>query len=214
MNLRITAYGFLPSVKRLLPISLSLLAIPAGGRQSPAETFCEITGCLDASKPNSAVIKAALEGFKTCANTKPDSACNAFVSDAITKLYGINDFKDFGIKGAYKSANELADFLATAKNWTLLGEATSAEALAEATHHVNTGSPTVAVRKSAPGEKFGHIAVLLPGPGSASGNWHQAKPVIPCAASFFLDEPEKAVIGCKLSYAFPSEKGILLYGRN
>lgn len=90
--------------------------------------------------------------------------------------------------GTPRVANSLADYMANALEWKLLGPATSQAALGDAANGANQGLAVIAVRKGSP---MGHVALILPSDLftlDSSGRWNLK---VPRAASFFLGELDK-----------------------
>jgi hypothetical protein len=135
-------------------------------------------------------------------------SCNTFTAEALRQLYQLNDL--YGNDRAFVDTTELAaKITAPTSGWILLGKAESQRALREAKRLVESGNPTVAVLLNSSGE--GHVAVVLPGDLQPSPKWNDA--LTPNSASFPHTSPTQSFIGCKLSYAFPSPKGVSLYYR-
>lgn len=137
------------------------------------------------------------------------SACNWFLSKALSVLYNVSDFAPDTAHN-WLSANDIYDYVSAGGNWSKLGDATDQEVLADAAQGAANGQPVIAVIK---GNPHGHVALVLPGPLTQSGNWGLK---VPNSASFFLDENKtvkKAYVGCKLSYAFADPDGVEIYWR-
>jgi hypothetical protein len=135
-------------------------------------------------------------------------SCNTFTAEALQQLYQLNDM--YGNDRSFVDTTELATKIAAPQSgWTLLGKAESQRVLREAKRLVESGNPTVAVLLNSSGE--GHVAVVLPGDLQPSPKWNDA--LTPNSASFPHATPAHSFIGCKLSYAFLTPKGILLYYR-
>jgi hypothetical protein len=135
--------------------------------------------------------------------------CNRFTSETLERLYHLNDMYENG--GSFLDTTQLATKIAIPKNgWILLGKAENQRALREAKKQVESGNPTVAVLLNASGE--GHVAIILPGDLQRSPKWNDA--LTPNSASFPHTTAAQSFIGCKLSYAFPTPKGVSLYYRH
>jgi hypothetical protein len=155
-------------------------------------------------------IENMLYEFLQCNPDMPTSyPCNVFTSKALMRIYGINDF----INGdQHFTANQIYNFIILHPDlWTLLGNASSQDALNQAQGYANLGKAVIAVLKNENGP--GHVAIIIPGELGNSSNWGLN---VPNSASFFLNKPNKSYVGKNLSYAFSaSEKvKVFLYGRN
>lgn len=133
------------------------------------------------------------------------AACNWFAARGLEAAFGISDFTPQG--GGWKNANQIAAILATSPNWTYLGEARQQDALAAAARAAADGRAVVAAQSGSP---HGHVALVLAGPLTVSGSWNLQ---VPNSASMFLDRPQAAFVGCKLSYAFQQPANVKLYSR-
>jgi hypothetical protein len=149
-----------------------------------------------------------LTEFLACQEPIDDiSPCNRFLARALKRVYGITDFDK--PNGQFMTANEIAAFVKlNTDKWTDLGSATTQTALTEAAGQANVKKAIIAVLS---GEPNGHVALVLPGQLTASGQW---KLNVPNSASFFLKNPQKSYIGKGLSFAFAKPDGVRLFGRN
>ena len=149
--------------------------------------------------------------FVSCVAVRLDHdrrSCNRLTSEALQQLYQINDMYEDG--RSFLETSELARKIAAPKSgWILLGKAENQRALREAKKQVESGNPTVAVLLNANGE--GHVAIILPGDLQRSPKWNDV--LTPNSASFPHTTPTQSFIGCKLSYAFPTPKGVAMYYR-
>ena|ERR1700687_2030263 len=142
--------------------------------------------------------------------------CNFFVARVLVDAgiaglkYQKNDPRG-GPEGAYLVANALAKELFARSGPTgefeLLGNATSTEANASAQQRANGGKLVVAVLDASPNQ--GHIALVIPGQQSDSASWAPLRP--PMSASWFINRPENAYVGCPLSSAFAKPDAVRLY---
>jgi hypothetical protein len=91
------------------------------------------------------------------AGTAPPSGvnCNVFVGRTLENVYGFSDFKS--ADGHYLLANEIADYLVTSPNWTLIGVADNQSVLAQAADSA-ASLPVVAVWRNPDLKKNGHVA--------------------------------------------------------
>jgi hypothetical protein len=156
-------------------------------------------------------LQTLLSQFLACSPDDPQSACNVFVAKALKAAYGIDDFIQTdpasGTK-TYLTADMIALNVKTDARWVDLGPANSQGSLDAAQQAANCGRAVIATEFNPTGS--GHVALILPGVESASGNWGLN---VPNSASFFVDKPDKAYIGKGLSYAFSSADGIEIYAR-
>jgi hypothetical protein len=140
------------------------------------------------------------------------AACNRFLGKALFELFGNTDFKvgndDFMV------ANNIANGLIMPGNaaWTLIGLATDQASLEKAQKLANQGKQVVATRSES--ARPGHVALILPGqmeePYGAPKDWRGLKS--PNSAAFLLDRPEKAYVGCPLSFAgWTNPQGVKLF---
>ncbi len=135
------------------------------------------------------------------------SACNWFAARALGAVYGIDDFLKNN-KLSWMSANEMLDYVKQSDRWTRLGDATDNVALQNAAAGAASGHAILAIRRGAP---HGHVAVILPGELKKSTTWNMD---VPNSASFQLDSVDNSYVGCRLSAAFQSPKGVELYFRD
>ena len=149
--------------------------------------------------------------FFSCVASRVDhdrKSCNRFTSEALQRLYQLTDV--YESERSFLDTTELATKITAPKSgWVLLGKADNPRALHEAKKQVEAGHPTVAVVLNASGE--GHVAIVLPGELQRSPKWNDV--LTPNSASFPHTTPTQSFIGCKLSYAFPSPRGVSLYYR-
>jgi len=149
--------------------------------------------------------------FVSCVASRLDRdrrSCNTFTSEAMQRLYQLTDV--YENERSFLDTTELATKIAAPKSgWVLLGKADNPRAVREAKKQVESGNPTVAVLLNASGE--GHVAIVLPGELQRSPKWSDA--LTPNSASFSHTTPVQSFSGCKLSYAFPTPRGVSLYYR-
>ncbi|MCM0001110.1 MAG: hypothetical protein NBV68_17195 [Erythrobacter sp.] len=131
-------------------------------------------------------------------------ACNYFAGKVIADLYGFDDFALPG--GGWMTANAIASEAASNPAWRRIGGASDQAALTAAARAATAGRPVIAVKTGSPG----HVALVLPGDVKRSGTWDRD---VPNSASFSLDNVDKAYAFCRLSYAFGSANGVILYER-
>jgi hypothetical protein len=108
-----------------------------------------------------------------------------------------------GVRGFLK-ANDIASLIPTWGDWIDLGTAGNQRALAEAAAAANRGYIVLAVWANPVAGRPGNVALVGPGPLTASPSWHGLK--TPVAASFVLDDTEHAFLGRPLACALGSEK--------
>ncbi len=157
----------------------------------------------DYSADQQKYMETAVQQFTAC-QLPLDNACRAHLAQALEHLYGV---KDFGSESSHMNATEIGKKVAGDANWEHLGSATDQDALKKAQSSANCGKAVVAVLSSDTG---GHVAIILPGPLTASYGW---KVSVPNSASFFTHNPSKSFAGKPLSYAFPGAQGIEIYAR-
>ena len=157
----------------------------------------------DYSADQQKYMETALQQFSAC-QLPLDNACRAHLAQALEHLYGV---KDFGGDSNSMNATAIGKKVASDPNWEHLGSATDQDALKKAQSSANCGKAVVAILSS---ETGGHVAIILPGPLTASYGW---KVSVPNSASFFTHNPSKSFAGKPLSYAFPGAQGIEIYAR-
>jgi hypothetical protein len=120
----------------------------------------------------------------------------------MARVYGLSSF--VGQDGNFLKANTISALLPTWSDWTDLGSAGDQAVLTEAATAANSGSLVLAVWANPTIGKAGHVALIGPGPLTASDKWGGLK--TPVAAAFTLDDVESAFLGQPLSCAFGSSK--------
>jgi hypothetical protein len=131
------------------------------------------------------------------------TACNWFLARGLEAAYGYKDFTPE--RSGWKTANEIATFVSSSPRWEKLGTASNQSALKKAAAIAAAGHAVIATQR---GDPHGHVALILPGPLSASGSWALQTPN---SASFFIGRSDRSYVGCKLSYAFQNPSGVELY---
>jgi hypothetical protein len=157
-------------------------------------------------------ITGSLGELSACfAGAAPPSGanCNVFVGRTLETVYGFSDFK--AADGHYLLANDIADYLVTSPNWTLIGVADNQSVLVQAADSA-ASRPVVAVWRNPDLKKHGHVALIGPGPLQISG-WGL---MVPNSAGFSMDNATARYIGNKLSCAFGNDKksSVLIYVRS
>jgi hypothetical protein len=168
------------------------------------------TGLTDGVTMEQKTAERVFVRFFSCVSRNKDqpSRCNTFTAEALQSLYQLEEV--YGRDHSFLRTADLASTILNSKQqWILVGKAADQQALREARRLVESGTPTVAVLKNAKGES--HVAVILPGALRPSPKWNGV--LTPNSASFVHTAAPKSFIGCKLSYAFASPKGVLLYYR-
>lgn len=170
----------------------------------------ELAGGLEAAQVPSPGWERRLQNtlaeFLSCKERTDDSSpCNCFVGRALAEVCEIDDFEIPGKKDQYISANLIEVYVVTSPHWVLIGTAEKQKSLDEATVAANAGRAVIAVR---PGERHGHVAMVLPGIQSFSPSWNLR---VPNSASFFLGKPGQSYVGGGLSKAFTSPEGVKLF---
>jgi hypothetical protein len=154
-------------------------------------------------------LQTLLAEFLRCASAATDRGpCDSFVGRALKRVYGIRDFEQPAGSDRFLSAERIAALVAASPDWVTLGNAADQDALDEARAYAGDGYAVLAVKSGHPG---GHVALVLPGPLTASGSW---KLNVPRSASFFLDRAQGSYVGKPLSFAFSSAAGVKLYGHD
>ena len=126
------------------------------------------------------------------------SPCNRFVGRALERVWG---YKDFVRGSEYLLANDIvSQVLVMGDKWVEIGRANEQESLDASAQWANKGHAVIAL---SPGAPYGHVALVLPGPLSASAGWALK---VPNSASFLFKRPEKSYVGKPLSFAFGPEK--------
>jgi hypothetical protein len=143
---------------------------------------------------------------RSCTRAVDDySACNAFVSEALSSVYGIDDFKKDKASRYFPDhiANDIANYIqAHPQQWRPVGSAGNQQALHEAQRLANEGYAVIAVRAQV-GQ--GHVALIIPGEVRLSAAWRMK---VPNSASMFLGKADQTYIGGLLSKAWrPQDKG-------
>lgn len=130
------------------------------------------------------------------------SPCNRFIGRALERVWGYTDFKTTTAPPAdYLLANEIGSALLTMKDrWVEIGRANDQSNLSAAADWADKGHAVIAVRPDSPN---GHVALVLPGPLTASGKWGLN---VPNSASFLYNKPDLSYIGKPLSAAFAADK--------
>lgn len=152
----------------------------------------------------------AMKEFLSCQTSADvNSPCNKFLGESLNTVYRINDFYSQSL-GRYMVASEIAKYLKSSEQWSLLGPAYDQKTLKQAQAHANARKAVVAVYMSATGG--GHVVLITPGTLQSSGSWELS---VPNAASFFLSQPDRSFINKGLSFAFGKilMKDILIYTR-
>jgi hypothetical protein len=155
-------------------------------------------------------LDSAMKEFLSCqATTDVNSPCNKFLGESLNTVYRINDFYSQSL-GRYMVAAEIAKYLKSSEQWSLLGPCYDQKTLTQAQEHANARKAVVAVYTTASGG--GHIVLITPGALQSSGSWELS---VPTATSFFLSQPDRSFINKGLSFAFGKilMKDILIYTR-
>lgn len=155
-------------------------------------------------------LESAMKEFLSCQpTTDVNSPCNKFLGESLNTVYRVNDFYSQNL-GRYMVASEIAKYLKTSDQWTLLGPCYDQKTLTQAQEHANARKAVVAVYMSNSGG--GHVVLITPGSLQSSGSWELS---VPTATSFFLSQPDRSFINKGLSFAFGKMlmKDILIYTR-
>jgi len=140
------------------------------------------------------------------------TACNWFVGKAVNEIYGVDSFK-INNTNQYYLANEIAEKLAKNEfdGWVLIGAGNDQGALTLAGNKAELGQPVVAAWSNNAGH--GHVSLVMPGGLQKSSAWNLE---MPNSANMRLDNINSSYIGCRLSFAFGSDKksNVALYSVN
>lgn len=130
------------------------------------------------------------------------TACNWFIGKAVDEIYGLKSFKKKDVN-EYYLANEIAFKLANNEfdGWTHIGAGNDQNALTLAGNKVELGKPVVAAWFNKLGH--GHVSLVIPGGLQPSGGWGLD---VPNSANMQLNSINSSYIGCRLSFAFGSDK--------
>lgn len=157
----------------------------------------------DYSSEQQQYMDAAVKQQSLC-QSKTDASCRSFLAQSVEHMYGI---KDFGSDATFASASEIGKRVSTDATWEHIGSASDPEVLKKAVSSADCGQAVLAVMTSDSGS---HVAMILPGAMSPSGNW---KMEVPNSASFFMNNPAKSYTGKPLSHAFATPNGIEIYAK-
>ncbi len=155
-------------------------------------------------------LENAMKEFQSCQPTTDlNSPCNKFLGESLNTVYRINDFYSQNL-GRYMVASEIAKYLKSSEQWSLLGPCYDQKTLTQAQEHANARKAVVAVYTTSSGG--GHVVLITPGSLQSSGSWELS---VPTATSFFLSQPDRSFINKGLSFAFGKilMKDILIYTR-
>jgi hypothetical protein len=150
--------------------------------------------------------------MRSCTRAVDDySACNAFVSEALSRVYGFDDFKRDKTSRIFPDhvANDIANYVETSSKWHRLGSGGNQGALDDAQRLANEGYAVIAVRADL-GQ--GHVALVIPGETQQS-SWGLR---VPNSASMRIGRPDQTYIGGMLSKAFRDQikNEVLIYYRS
>ena len=147
----------------------------------------------------------------TCKQSQPlddRSPCNYFVGNALSRVYGVNDFKR---REGFLTANEIYEYVIMhGTTWKDIGFASSQEVAKEAQSLANKGYPIIALRV---GNVHGHVALIIPGKLIKSSSWNMD---LPNSAAFILDQDgsynsatdkNKTYVGQALSWSWSAQDG-------
>lgn len=155
-------------------------------------------------------LESSMKEFLSCQpSTDVNSPCNKFLGESLSTVYRINDFYSQNL-GRYMVASEIAKYLKSSEQWTLLGPCYDQKTLTQAQENANARKAVVAVYMT--GSGGGHVVLITPGSLQSSGSWELN---VPTATSFFLSQPDRSFINKGLSFAFGKMlmKDILIYTR-
>ncbi|WP_456462100.1 hypothetical protein [Reichenbachiella sp.] len=152
----------------------------------------------------------------TCHDADPNgnTPCNIYTSLALKKVYGLDEFF-FYHEGQrrYMNSNEIYDYLSRGSNgWRLVGVANNQENLDKAAFYANQGQAVVVVSQ---GASYGHTAIVMPSLAIETSTLPGWKGLyLPKVTSFFIGKPEKSFFYKKMSYAWSSPNGVLIFVKN
>lgn len=140
-----------------------------------------------------------------CQAYPPQEYCNVFVGQAISDMFGIDDFKQNGSATGFYDANTIVTNLFTiwSDKWENLGTGDSQDALGKAQDAANSNRCVIAVWQNPTSGAPGHLALILPGQLSASTSWGLN---VPNAANFAMNAPSLNFVCDKLSRGFGADK--------
>jgi hypothetical protein len=154
-------------------------------------------------------LKSNLDKFMQCSTGGDKSKCADYIGESLKIVYKVDDFYSRKA-GRYMTAGEIADYLRTSGQWSVLGQSYDQEVLNVANRQANENKAVVAVYTGPSGS--GHVVVITPGELIASGSWGLK---VPGAASFFPVDPQKSFTDKGLSFAFSKQmlKDVTIYAR-
>lgn len=171
-----------------------------------AEPEAGLTATTNNNTPPSMTIDQVMAEFINCKEHAEESfKCKGYPAKAICALYGINDFQTG--PDEFIKYDELMENLDKSK-WKRVGDASSQAALDEAQAAANAGRAAFTIEE---GEKYGNIAIILPGETSRSSKWGVN---CPNSASLFMGSSYSRSYANKgLNYAYSSNENIGVYVR-
>ncbi len=194
-------------MKYLLFAMIACFLVSCGDGKRENYVTEDENGNLVMRKDVQEIIEDLIAEFETCRNesTKNLLDCKHFTAKALCEFYEIDDFIDGSGYVDYHDMHKI--ILGELGTWKTVGPATSQEALKEAQDYANNGQATVAISKR---DKYGHVAIILPGHLKAGRSWGLD---VPNCASFFLVKGLKPFSNKPLNYAWSNNQDIMLYTR-
>jgi hypothetical protein len=160
------------------------------------DAACPVPPASSPTASAKALSISKLGQFLKCEANDPlndQSPCNTFASRSLESIYGVTDFK---VVNGHMSANKMADFIETNKQWVSIGNVYDLDNNLCAQALSNQAYPVIAIKK---GTDHGHVALIIPGEPAISPTWGF---LVANSASFLIHKPDKAYINGMLSKAF------------
>ena len=153
-------------------------------------------------------LKTSLDQFLSCTSIPGSKECVKYLGESLETVYKVNDFYS---RSQYMNSTEVATFLKSSKQWSMIGHAYDQNILKKAQDNANKKKAVVAAYLNEAG--IGHVVVITPGQLQTSGSWELN---VPNAASFFLPQPSKSFVDKSLAFAFAKAqlKDVVIYVRN
>lgn len=188
--------------KGILIALVGALFFACGEEKRENYTTLDEDGNIVISDESVRILEGIQADYAACKKEETDEReCNHFTAEAICRFYQIEDFKK---EDQYVSYREIKDVVTlNGGSWEPIGLATNQEDLEKAQQNANDSRATIAFDPL----KSNHVAIILPGKMSKSGQWGLE---VPNSASFFVHKVD-SYINKGLSYSFSSPEGIILY---
>ena len=186
----------------LFAVCTGILLSSCGEEKRENYTTLDEDGNIVISSESIEILEGIQDDYDACKGSETEEReCNYFTAEALCRFYQIEDFKK---DDDYVSYREIKDVVThNGGTWEPIGIATNQDDLNKAQQNANDTKATIAFDPN----KTHHVAIILPGNSSRSGQWGMD---VPNSASFFIHKPE-SYINKGLSYSFSSPEGIILY---